>query len=114
MYLFTDNTTVDGALFRGNTPSRKLFNHIIIFRKVQMACDAEIIVSHVSGTQMIAQGTDGVSQGLLTEGVTNGLDMLSFIPFHLSAIDLRPERIPWIQSWLGNEAEFLTPEEWFT
>jgi hypothetical protein len=35
MYLFTDNTTVKGALYKGNTPSRKLFNLIVRFRKVQ-------------------------------------------------------------------------------
>jgi hypothetical protein len=72
MYLFTDNSAVEGALFKGNTPSRKLFNLIVRFRKVQMACDAEVIVSHVAGTRMIAQGTDGVSRGLLMEGVNAG------------------------------------------
>jgi hypothetical protein len=65
MYLFTDNSTVEGALFKGNTPSRKLFNLIVRFRKAQISCDAEIIVSHVSGSRMIAQGTDVVSRGLL-------------------------------------------------
>jgi hypothetical protein len=47
MYLFTDNALVEGALFR----------------KVQMSYDEVIIVSHVSGTRMVAQGTDGVSRG---------------------------------------------------
>jgi hypothetical protein len=60
----------------------KLFNLIVRSRKVHLACDAETIVSRVFGSRMIAQGTDGVSRGLLTEGVTAGLDMLSFIPLH--------------------------------
>jgi hypothetical protein len=54
MFLFTDNSTVGGALYKGNTPSRKLFNLIVRFRKVQITNDAEIIVSHVSGKRMIA------------------------------------------------------------
>jgi hypothetical protein len=79
-----------------------------------MECDAEIIVSHVSGSRMIAQGTDGVSRGLLTEGVTSGLDMLSFIPLHLSAIERSPSLKDWVSSWLGEGTEFLTPEQWFS
>jgi hypothetical protein len=63
---------------------------------------------------MIAQGTDGVSRGILTEGVTSGLDMLSFVRLHLSALDRRPELKPWIRSWLGEESDFLTPDQWFT
>jgi hypothetical protein len=34
MYLFTDNSMVEKALYKGNTPSRKLFNLIVSFRKV--------------------------------------------------------------------------------
>jgi hypothetical protein len=76
MYLFTDNSTVEGVLYKRNTPSRKLFNFIVRFRKVQIACNAEIIVSPVSGMSMITQQMDRVSRGLLTEGVNAGLDML--------------------------------------
>jgi hypothetical protein len=114
LYLFTDNSTVEGALFKGNTPSRKLFSLIVRFRKIQISCDADVIVSHVAGTRMIAQGTDGVSRGLLTEGVNAGLDMLSFVPLHLSAIERNPSLHRWVCSWLGNDAELLEPEQWFS
>jgi hypothetical protein len=46
LYIFTDNSTIEGAIFKGNTPSRKLFHLIVRFRKVQMLCDADILVSH--------------------------------------------------------------------
>jgi hypothetical protein len=114
MCLFTDNSTVEGALYRGNNPSRKLFNLIIRFRKIQMACDAEIVMSHVAGTRMSAQGTDGVSCGLVNEGVATGLEMLSFVPLHLSAIQRNTVLIAWVSLWLGEDAEFLTTEQWFT
>jgi hypothetical protein len=100
MYLFTDNFTVEGALFKGNTPSQKLYNLIVRFQKVQISCDADIIVSHVAVTRMMAQGTDGFSQGLLTEGVNAGLDMLSFFPLQLNAIERSPSVLSWVISWL--------------
>jgi hypothetical protein len=79
-----------------------------------MSCDADVIVSHVAGMRMIAQGTNGVSRGLLTEGVNARLDMLSFVPLHLSAIERNPSLHPWVFSWLGNDAELLAPNQWFS
>jgi hypothetical protein len=111
MFLFTDNSTVEGALFKGNTSRRKLFNLIVRFRKIQRAHDAEIVVSHIAGTRMIAQGTDGVSRGALNQGVTTGMDMLSFIPLHLTAIERNPQVLGWVKSWLGEDSEFLSPED---
>jgi hypothetical protein len=56
---------------------------------------------------MIALGTDGVSRGLLIEGVTTGLDMLLFILLHLTALERNALLKDWIVSWLGKETEFL-------
>jgi hypothetical protein len=41
-------------------------------------------VVHVSGRQMIAQGTDGLSRADHSEGVMQGNPMEHFIPLHLS------------------------------
>jgi hypothetical protein len=62
---------------------------------------------------MVAQGTDGVSQGHLKEGVSTGESMLSFISLHLLALQRSETLKDWIKSWLGNQAEFLEPEDWF-
>jgi hypothetical protein len=62
---------------------------------------------------MIAVGVDGLSRGLLNEGVMGGADMLSFIPFDRSALQLSMPLEEWIQSWLGKEAISLSPEDWF-
>jgi hypothetical protein len=72
-----------------------------------------IIVSHTLGERMKAQGTNGVSQGQLKEGVLTGADMLSFIPFQQSSIQRSTAVESWIQSWLGEEAVLLMPEGWF-
>jgi hypothetical protein len=112
MFLFTDNSTPASALFKGNMLSQKLFNMILRFQKIQIAHDAEIVVSHVAGTRMIAQGTDTVSRGALNQGVTTGLEMLSLIPLHLGAIHQNLEIPNWIKSQLGKGTEFLTPDTW--
>jgi hypothetical protein len=44
----------------------------------------KLMVSHVSGLRMIAEGGDGKSRGILNEGVMAGESMLSFIPLNLS------------------------------
>jgi hypothetical protein len=71
------------------------------------------MVSHISGERMKGQGTDGASRGQLKEGVCIGKDMLSYIPFHLDAIERSPDVEPWLQSWLGPSAEVLNPMGWF-
>jgi hypothetical protein len=90
MFLFTDNSTVEAALYKGNSSNRKLFELIVRLRKVQLECNATILVSHVSGKIIIAQGTDEISRGDLREGIAQGESMLSFVPLHLSAIDRHP------------------------
>ena len=73
-----------------------------------------ILVSHVSGERMKAEGTDGTSRGQLREGVCIGARMLDFIPWNLSAGERTPLLVPWLKTWLGDNAEFLDPAGWFT
>jgi hypothetical protein len=63
---------------------------------------------------MIAQGSDAVSRGQLGEGVTAGIDMLSFIPLDKSALERAPPALrEWIKGWAGVNTEFLQPEGGF-
>jgi hypothetical protein len=113
IFMCTDNSTVEAALAKGNSSSQKLFDLVLRIRCLEMDCSARVIVLHVLGELMKAQGTDGVSRGQMKEGVSAGLDMMSFIPFHQTAIQRSPGVKDWISSWLGSEAEFLTPQDWF-
>jgi hypothetical protein len=70
-------------------------------------------VSHVSGKRMIAEGAEGLSRGLLNEGVMAGESILSFVPFHLPALDRSPAVFDWVQSWAGEKVLTLEPEDWF-
>ena len=80
VFLATDNSTVEGCLYKGNSPVKKLFELVVRVKKLELVYGCQISVTHVSGNRMQAQGTDGVSRGLFKEGVTTGLNILSFFP----------------------------------
>jgi len=65
---------------------------------------------------MISQGTDGLSRGILLEGVNIGEDMLSFVDLARTAIERHPGVLEFVRSWLDpivGESKCLKPEEWF-
>jgi hypothetical protein len=113
VYFFTDNTTVESALYKGTSKSEKLLSLVIRVKLLETRRGIRILVSHVSGKRMIAEGGDGVSRGSLNEGVMAGEDMLSFIPLHLSAIERSSTLLGWIRSWTGSNLEVLSPADWF-
>jgi hypothetical protein len=114
VYIFTDNSTVEAAVFKGNSTSSKLFEMVLRLKKLEMKNGATFVVTHVSGKRMMGQGTDAVSRGQFKEGVTAGRAMLSFVPLAKSALEVHPPLKEWIVSWAGEkETEFLTPEGWF-
>ena len=89
---------------------------VIEFHGMLMKYGCQAFISHVAGTRMIAQGGDGLSRGALNEGVMRGEDFLSFIPFHLSAIEREPKLKEWIRGLVNTrevKATFLSPEDWF-
>ena len=113
VYFFTDNTTVEAALYKGTSKSKKLLALVIRVKLLETRHGIRILVSHVSGTRMILEGGDGVSRGSLNEGVMAGEEMLSFIPLHLSAIERSPSLEDWIRTWTGERLQVLSPADWF-
>ena len=116
LFLFTDNTTAEGAYYRGTSSSRLLFDLVLRLRILQQRSEVFIHVLHVSGTRMIASGVDALSRGSANEGVMRGEDLLSFVPLHLSAADREGELVNWVLSWANSfEGDFLqlTPSDWF-
>jgi hypothetical protein len=114
VFFFTDNSTVESALYKGNSSSIKLYELVVRLRRLEMKMGCKILVSHVSGKRMIVQGTDGASRGHFHEGVTAGADMLEFIPLHLDPIHRSPLVETWVRSWAGKDVEILSPAQWFT
>ena len=113
LFLFTDNSTAEAAFAKGSSLSKELFELVLKLRKLEMENSCKIHVSHVAGTRMIAQGSDGLSRGNLSEGVMRGIDMRDFIPIHKSAFERSPALAAWLDSWTDGEASFLDPTDWF-
>jgi hypothetical protein len=114
VFMFTDNSTVEACAEKGSSSSRKLLDLIIRLQALSTRLGIRIHIFHVAGTRMIAQGTDGVSRGYLSQGVMAGDSMLVHIPIYLSAIDrAQGNLLPWIRSWTSAEASVLSPFDWF-
>ena len=118
IFVFTDNPTAESIAAKGSSSSPLLFELVTRFYKLSMKFLCSINIILVSGTRMIAQGTDGLSRGDLLEGVLNGEKMMSFIPLHISALEREPALRDWILTWAGagrdkNNLKFFEPEDWF-
>ena len=113
-FLFTDNSTAESCFYRGMSSSKILHSLVLRLRLLEMKYGMCIHLIHVSGTRMIAQGTDGASRGSLMEGVLAGHDMLTFVDLAKTAVERHPGVLDWVRSWTGLEGlTALTPEEWF-
>ena len=113
LWLFTDNSVAESCLTKGSSSSKLLHDLIVRLRKVEMECGVSLHVVHVAGTRMIAQGTDGLSRGLLLEGVLAGRDMLSFVDIAKTAVERQPTIMSYVRSWAGEHVVELTPQDWF-
>ena len=113
IFIFTDNSTAEAAFFKGSSKSKLLFELILELRELEMKCKTKIHFVHVAGTRMIAQGSDGLSRGNLSEGVMKGTPMDDFIPLNESALDRSHGLKSWLESWTGEDLEFLGPKDWF-
>ena len=69
VFMFTDNTVVERAYFRGNSSNRELFELVYRLRMISILFGIELHVIHISGTRMIDVGVDGLSRGQLGGGV---------------------------------------------
>lgn len=114
VFMFTDNSTVEACLEKGSSSSRRLLDLVVRLQALTTRIGIKVHVFHVAGTRMIAQGTDGVSRGYLSQGVMAGEAMSAHIPIHLSAVDRSPANlVPWIRSWSGDDAILLDTMGWF-
>jgi len=114
VFLFTDNGVAEAAFYKGNSDNRFLFQLILRLRQLEMSGQLCLHVIHVSGTRMVAQGTDGLSRLDYTSGVMAGYNMMTYIPLHLSALERAPQLLPWVHSWLPDSISPLTPAQWYT
>jgi hypothetical protein len=114
VFFCTDNSTVENALYHGRSKTSRTLHELVVRMKVLEAkYSCQLLVVHVAGERMKAQGTDGVSRGQLTEGVMNGESMFSFLPMHETALERHPPLKDWISETMGSDLTFLTTDGWF-
>ena len=114
LWLFTDNSTAESCYYKGSSTSPLLHELILRLRKVEIDIGFRLYMVHVSGTRMIAQGTDGLSRGMLLEGVLTGKSMLGYIDLAKGSIERYPPLLDFVRSWSERpNLEVLTAEQWF-
>ncbi len=86
LWHFTNNSTAESCFFKGSLLSKLLHELVLQLRKAELIFRFVLHEVHVSGTRMIAQGTDGLSQGTFLEGVLASQDMLLFVNLARTAI----------------------------
>lgn len=114
VWIFTDNSTSEFVFWKGHSSSPLLSQLALRLRQLEMSGRMRVQMVHVPGTRMIAQGTDGLSRGNLTEGVMAGRDMLQYVPLHLTALDRQPSILDWLKEWKpGGSVTVLNTDQWF-
>jgi hypothetical protein len=101
LWMFTDNLTAESCFYKGGSLSQLLHELVLKLRKIELDHSFILHVVHVSGTCMIAQGTNGLSRGLFLEGVMVGRDMLLYVDLAKGAIERQPKLVGYVQSWVG-------------
>jgi hypothetical protein len=117
LFVFTDNTTVESAFYKGTSSSKRLFQLVLDLRKLQLHGGFILHLIHVAGQRMIAQGTDGLSRGSTYQGVMAGTPFLKYVSLHQDALSRQgPTLEDWVLSWFSGTSSplFLSQEDWFT
>jgi hypothetical protein len=100
VFVMTDNTTFEGAYYKGHSPSKNLNNIVFRLHKAERDGGFLLHVLHISGKRMKATGVDRLSRGDLTEGILTGADPFSFLPFNLGANERSKGAVSaWIRDW---------------
>ena len=93
-----------------------MYECTLSLKELEMEGGFLLHVIHCTGTRMIAQGTDGLSRGVMWEGVMGGTPMSAYILLRESPLQRDPSLQNWFRSWwepYGTPFEVLTLEGWF-
>jgi hypothetical protein len=114
LFMFTDNLTAESCFYQGSSKLRQLHALVLVLRTLEMTYGMTIHAIHVSGKQIIAQGTDGCLRGSLMEGVMTSKDMLTFVDLALNTVECHPPILDWVRTWTDClDLVALMPEGWY-
>ena len=102
VFVCTDNDVFEKCYAKGSSSNPLLLDVIIRLRALAVKFSMIVHILHISGLRMIAIGVDGLSRGMLNEGVMTGKsNLLSFLPLAKSALEVAPELLDWFRGWIG-------------
>ena len=113
LFMFTDNFVMERAYFRGTSKSKRLFDLVLKLHKLEMSGELHIHLIWVAGTRMIAQGTDGISRGDLSNGVMGGKSMLNYVPLDEGVKARAPSLFAWVTEACWGAWTALEPKQWY-
>jgi hypothetical protein len=100
VFVMTENTALEGAYYKGHSPSEKLNDIVFRLHKAEWDGGFLLHVLHILGKRMKATGVDGLSRGDLAEGILAGADPFSFFPFNLGANKRSKGAVSaWVRDW---------------
>ena len=111
--LATDNEVAERALYKGNSSDEKLFELVVRMKSLELRYGCQLRITHVSGTRMISQGTDGISRGALDQGVACGQRMLKHCPWGRTALEVSDTLLNTLNHWCDRKLKVLEPQDWY-
>ena len=104
LWIFTDNSTYEGAFYKGYSDSPKLTAIIFRLRKVERVTGCILHVIHIAGTRMKEAGVDGLSRQDFLEGIMSGVTPWHYIPLNEDADQRSKGRVvEWVNAWWKDE-----------
>ena len=100
-------------MYKANSSSKVLFDLVLRLKGLELTYSCRIMVTHVSGSRMIYQGTDRISRGRLEQGVSLGQSMLEHCPWGTSAISASEHLLEELRTWNKKVLTRLEPCDWF-
>lgn len=85
-----EEAIAESSFVKGSSSLELLHALVLRLQKVEMEVGLKLHLILVTGTQMIAQGTDRLSQGMLCKGVMAGQDMLDYVDIAQSSTSRQP------------------------
>jgi hypothetical protein len=108
--VFTDNQAVEGTYYHVTSPYWALFELVVMLYKLQMKYELVLHVVWIAWTQVIQQGTYGLSRGEDMGPATRGLNLAGIVSLHIGTLEQSPQVSP--EGWYTNghtQGNFLCP-----
>ncbi len=96
-----EEAIAESSFVKGSSSLELLHALVLRLQKVEMEVGLKLHLILVTGTQMIAQGTDRLSQGMLCKGVMARRDMLDYVDIAQSSTSRQPTLTHFMCKWTG-------------